>query len=184
VRVARPDRPARRTGDETAAVAPPTAQTAGAGHGTYHFAGCRVEVDAPRALCETIFPDGAVVRARPQATPSYRARAAQLGYGGDAAACSREHELLHCWLAEKCGHPVSPTLWAVAHRRRIDPDSAGFEEDLVMGFQRFLNTARKSKALRVLVWMGHDLQNLRRDALVLLRAEREHVQVVEARPDA
>src|SRR5688572_16346560 len=72
----------------------------------YRFEACRAEVDAARASCTTIFHDGAAVRARPQATRAYRARAAQLGYGEDAdgsAACSREHELLHSWLAEMCG---------------------------------------------------------------------------------
>jgi hypothetical protein len=138
----------------------------------YRFAGCRAEVDAARSACTTIFPDGASVPARPRATRAYRARATHLGYAADAAgnaACSREHELLHTWLAERCGRGVSPTLWAVAHRQRLDRDSAGFEEDVVLAFQRFLNTSRKGRALRLLVWLGHDLAALRQEALALLR---------------
>jgi hypothetical protein len=138
----------------------------------YRFGGCRVEVDTARSSCTTIFPDGTAVPARPQVTRAYRGRAARLGYAADAggrAACSREHELLHTWLAEKCGRAVSPTLWAVAHRQRVDRDSAGFEEDVVLAFQRFLNTGRKGRGLRLLVWLGHDLAALRQEALALLR---------------
>lgn len=50
------------------------------------------------------------VAACPEDNENYRARAAALGYGGDTALMSREHEIGHHLLAHWLGLPRSPTM--------------------------------------------------------------------------
>jgi hypothetical protein len=67
---------------------------------------------------ETVFRDGTRVTAVPQEGEEYRLHAQDLGYIGEDAAArmSREHELLHTFLACRLRDGgASPTLWAVAH---------------------------------------------------------------------
>jgi hypothetical protein len=49
-----------------------------------------------------------------QQTVAYFERALALGYGGDTARMSRDHELAHHLLARALGLPHSPTLYGVA----------------------------------------------------------------------
>lgn len=63
-----------------------------------------------------------------------------LGYGGDTWAMSRDHELIHSWLAVWRGLPFSPTLWAVS---RGDKHLAAdlireWEEGDVLALQKYL----------------------------------------------
>lgn len=87
-------------------------------------------------LTVTRFMDGTFVEALPHDTDEYRARAAELGYGKDTAAMSREHELAHAILARELRLPVSPVLWAVAHGEPPPTDNA-WEEAAVLAFQAF-----------------------------------------------
>ena len=137
------------------------------------FQNCIVRADEARGYTETVFPDGCKVPAYPVGGPGQRGTAAALGYGGDLAAMCREHEILHTWLCEQFGLPHSPTLWAVAHGH--GPGCAPVwaqhgEEELVLGFQAFLNEAEPAGALESLRGRGLCLGRLREDAKRLLRA--------------
>jgi hypothetical protein len=48
-----------------------------------------------------------------------------------------ENDLLHSWLAERCGLPFSPALWGTAHKRWYPGWEA--EESIVFGFQCLIN---------------------------------------------
>jgi hypothetical protein len=69
------------------------------------------------------------------------ALAHELGYGGDTWAMSRDHELLHSWLAVRRGLPFSPTLWAVSRGdKRLTADAIReWEEGDILALQKFLN---------------------------------------------
>ncbi len=138
---------------------------------TYTFRHCWVNV-AP-GWTETAFHDGTTVEARPEAGDRYDALAAELGYGTDGAAMSREHELLHTFLAEALGYGSSPTLWAVAHgqqgavAQRWEQEE---EEAWVLAFQAYLNGLPATQALGALTAQGLSLEELRAEAMLLLRS--------------
>jgi hypothetical protein len=100
-------------------------------------------------LTITRYPDDTEVLARAphsswaeqSAIDSYCAQAAELGYGDDVDAMSREHEIAHHVLASVLGQPHSHTMWAVAHGTKDISGAA--EEAAVMALQRF---ARKRRA--------------------------------------
>jgi hypothetical protein len=127
-----------------------------------------VEIDAVSEYVETTFYDGAKVPACPHRRNDYRRTAFDLGYGSDVARLNAEHDPVHTWLAHRMGLPYSPVLWAVAHDA-LHLDDYGREEDLVLAFQRCLNTGECRPPLQRLVDAGLHLPRLRVEALALLR---------------
>ena len=108
----------------------------------YKFPGCEVRVDEHRRYVETRFPDGARVGSTPNADEHTLNVAAELGYGTDTFAMSRDHELAHSWLAYQDGRVASPTMWRLAH-----PEAEGLPDDVevsqeearVLAFQKALD---------------------------------------------
>lgn len=111
----------------------------------YVFPRCRVIVDEGSRYVESLMEDGAKVGATPNLDDWTLKIAAELGYGDDTWAMSRDHELSHTWLAHVEGQPWSPTMWRLAH-----PESTGSagdvevaeEEARVLEFQRALDKDR------------------------------------------
>ena len=134
----------------------------------YGFRGCYVRYYPATQFTETIFPDGASVPAAPTDTDYYRDMASRLGYGSDLAACSREHEILHTFLAEEQGLPHSDVMWAIAHgsEESVPLWQRECEERVVMEFQRYLNGAEPDS-----LDMPEYLLALRDNALRMLRPE-------------
>ena len=132
----------------------------------YGFRGCYVRYFPATCCTETIYPDGTLVPAAPADTESYRGMALSLGYRGNAAACCREHELLHTFLAEAQGLPYSIVLWALAHgtEEAIPLWQRENEESVVLNFQRYLNGADPET-----LDLPANLLTLRAEALEMLR---------------
>lgn len=86
-------------------------------------------------LTVTRYAGGLDVPARAHATPEYRRRALEHGYGGDVDLMSREHEAAHHLLARLLGLAHSPTLMGVVAR----PHWWGWqkEEGAVLALQRY-----------------------------------------------
>jgi hypothetical protein len=142
---------------------------------TITFKNCEVRADLATGFTETIFPDGSRVPAYPNGSPEQRETARRAGYGDDVAAMCREHEILHTWLAEKFNFPHSPTLWAVAHAQAEGCAAvwAQYEEEaLVMAFQEYLNGGAATPPLKSLSDWGMSLEQLRADAIEMLRPRR------------
>jgi len=121
---------------------------------------------------ETRYHDGATVTATPEDTEPYRERAAGFGYGADTAALSREHEILHTFLAEKLGFGSSPTLWAVAHGQTGDVAPVWEQEEeetWTLAFQTYLHGGLPTDGLQRLTDTGLNPAALREEALRLLR---------------
>lgn len=120
---------------------------------------------------QTVFQDGTSVTAAPEAIEEYRGKAALYGYGDNGDALSREHEILHTFLAEALGYGSSPTLWAVAHdQTNVAPLWEQIEEEAwVLAFQNYLNGDAPTEPLQRFVEYGLSLETLRRQALKLLR---------------
>jgi hypothetical protein len=93
--------------------------------------------------------------------------ARSLGYA-TAMDCDREHDPLHVRVCALLGQ-ASPTLRWVATGGRApvhpDPDrnrdALGWEESLVLGVQKWLNTGECNGDIRVLWWLGFDPDQLR-----------------------
>ena len=121
---------------------------------------------------ETVFHDGTSVTASPESVEEYRAKAARYGYGADVGALSREHEILHTFLAEALGYGSSPTLWAVAHgQQNVAPLWEQIEEEgWVLAFQNYLNGDAPTEPLQRFVDYGLSLEDLKFRALALMRA--------------
>ena len=108
----------------------------------YEFPNCAVLVDEQGRYVETRFPDGTKVGSTPNRDPHTLRTAAELGYGDDTFAMSRDHEISHSWLALLDGRPHSPTMWRLAHPYGDElPDDAQVaeEEARVLAFQRTLD---------------------------------------------
>ncbi len=124
---------------------------------------------------ETVFRDGTRVTAVPEEGEAYRLHAQNLGYMGEDAAAqmSREHEVLHTFLADRLRDGgASPTLWAVAHGQSgmIAPVWEQEEEEaLVLAFQQYMNGREPGDEIRRLEANGISISALKRDALDLLR---------------
>ena len=121
---------------------------------------------------ETCYHDGTRVTATPEDSDSYRANAAALGYGADTASLSRDHEILHTFLAEALGYGSSPTLWAVAHN--FEGEVALLweqeeEESWTLAFQSYLRGGPETDPLRHFTDKGLSVRTLREDARRLLR---------------
>lgn len=104
------------------------------------------------------------------------ALAHSLGYGGDTWAMSRDHELLHSWLAVRRGLPFSPTLWAVSRGdKHLTADAIrDWEEGDVLALQKFLRLGACEPDLdRVAPPEGRE--TLRREAAAFLAAFLESV---------
>lgn len=128
-------------------------------------------VHASPGYTETIYDDGTVVTATPEDTDSYRANARHYGYGADTAAFSRDHEILHTFLAEALGFGSSPTLWAVAHGQTeaVAPIWEQEEEEgWTLAFQSYLNGGEYTAPLDRLKAAGLDVDALRSQACLLL----------------
>ena len=137
---------------------------------TFTFQHCWV--NSTTGWTETAFHDGTRVEAQPEESDGYRALAADMGYGPDTAALSREHEILHTFLAEALGYGSSPTLWAVAHGQtgKVAPRWEQEEEEAwVLAFQTYLNGGPAAPPLERLSERGLDLEELRAEAKLLLR---------------
>lgn len=121
---------------------------------------------------ETCYHDGTKVIATPQDSDQYREQAMALGYGSDTAALSREHEILHTFLAEKLGFGSSPTLWAVAHGQtgEVAPVWEQEEEEAwTLAFQAYLHGGPPTDGLQRLTDTDLEVAALREEALKLLR---------------
>lgn len=82
----------------------------------------------------TILPGGQEVHAHPNAeSPEMAIR---LGYGGDVAALTREHDVLHSALCDLLGLPFSLSL-AAAAGLAVSPRLALLEERAVLAAQEF-----------------------------------------------
>lgn len=139
---------------------------------TLTFQHCWVNI-AP-GWVQTAFHDGTEVIARPGDDCDYSAFAADLGYGADVAAMSREHEILHTFLAEALGYGSSPTLWAVAHGQEgeVAPHWQQEEEEAwVLAFQSYLNGGTITPPLEAIAERGINLAEIREEARRLLRSE-------------
>lgn len=112
----------------------------------YRYGQATVFVHDSDPLVVTRFNDGAEVRAVPEPTEDYEARARELGYA-DGAAMSREHDEIHCQIARMLGLGVSPVLWATAHETPVDRALGAFEEDAVMAVARLKNACRAAGLL-------------------------------------
>lgn len=137
---------------------------------TLHFKHCWV--NSSLGYTETCYHDGTRVPAIPQDSDEYRGMAAEFGYGADTAALSREHEILHTFLAEALGYGTSPTLWAVAHDQEggVAPHWEQLEEEgWTLAFQIYLHGGPEAASLRRFTDAGIDLGALREAARRLLR---------------
>ena len=137
---------------------------------TLQFRHCWVN-SAP-GYTETCYHDGTRVPATPEDSDQYRTNAVELGYGTDTASLSRDHEILHTFLAEALGYGSSPTLWAVAHN--FEGEVALLweqeeEETWTLAFQSYLRGGPKTEGLQRLTDAGLDLETLRDEARRLLR---------------
>jgi hypothetical protein len=133
---------------------------------------CRICVcDATRSL-KTYFPDGTSLEAGANDDDDSQKWALDLGYS-NTWDMSREHEILHTWLALKQGMKFSPTLWSVANRgkegclKRVDQ---GQEEWLICCFQRWMNLGEYHPVLDRLTDLGFNLDTLKREFLEFLDA--------------
>ncbi len=121
---------------------------------------------------ETCYHDGTKVTATPEDSDQYRANTALFGYGTDTRGLSREHEILHTFLAEKLGFGSSPTLWAVAHGQTEDVAAIWEQEEeetWTLAFQTYLHGGPPTDGLQRLTDAGLDPAALREEALRLLR---------------
>lgn len=110
---------------------------------SYRLGGCEIVVDEDEQWVQTHLPDGAVVTAAPNDDAESLAMAARLGYV-DTWTMSRDHELMHTWLAAEAGLTHSPTLWRVAHPHDLDnppDDDVAYEEQVVLDAQGALDKA-------------------------------------------
>ena len=129
-------------------------------------------VNCTLGYTETCYHDGTRVTATPEDSDAYRANASALGYGTDTAALSRDHEILHTFLAEALGYGSSPTLWAVAHNFEAQTAPVWEQEEeeaWTLAFQSFLRGGPKIEGLQRLTEAGLDVETLRDDAWRLLR---------------
>ncbi len=137
---------------------------------TLHFRHCWVNTTL--GYTETCYHDGTRVPAVPGGGDEYRAKAAEFGYGDDTAALSREHEILHTFLAEALGYGTSPTLWAVAHGQQggVAPYWEQLEEEAwTLAFQVYLHGGPHTEPLHRFTDAGIDLETLREEARRRLR---------------
>jgi hypothetical protein len=110
----------------------------------YVFPRCRVIVDEDAQYVESRMEDGTKVGATANRDEKSLRTAADLGYGDDTWAMSRDHELSHAWLAHLEGKPWSPTMWRLAHPQSsevADDVAVAEEETRVLDFQRTLDKA-------------------------------------------
>lgn len=136
---------------------------------TLKFKHCLVH--ASPGYTETVYNDATVVTATPQDSDEYRANARLYGYGPDTAAFSRDHEILHTFLAEALGFGSSPTLWAVAHGQGDDVAAIWEqeeEESWTLAFQSYLNGGPYTAPLDRFAQTGIDAAALRAQARLLL----------------
>lgn len=140
---------------------------------TYAFINCFVRISGDGRYTETVFHDGTIVRALPDETEEYRAKARLYGYDEDCAALSREHEFLHSFLAERLRGGASHALWAVAHGQQSGQVSPTWEQEQeeaqVLAFQQFLNGSDPTQELADLFGGRENLELLKNQALSLLR---------------
>ena len=137
---------------------------------TLHFRHCWVNTTL--GYTETCYHDGTRVPAVPDDGDEYRGKAAEFGYGDDTTALSREHEILHTFLAEALGYGTSPTLWAVAHGQQggVAPHWEQLEEEAwTLAFQVYLHGGPSAEPLRRFTDAEIDLETLREEARRLLR---------------
>lgn len=100
-----------------------------------------VFIDYDRQGIVTALPDGTEVVATPNYTPEDIARAHSLGYRGDVAKMTMDHDPLHTKVAEMLGFKESYSLRAAATGE--DSEIAGLEEEVVLAAQRLLNKHRE-----------------------------------------
>jgi len=69
------------------------------------------------------------------------------GYGEDVMTMHQHHVLAHTFLAEARGLRWSPALRHVAGGEQLTKEDQAIEEELVLAFQRYVNTGRISASL-------------------------------------
>jgi hypothetical protein len=84
----------------------------------------------------TTLPSGAEVHAHPDMTEAQLQTAIDLGYGFDTDALTRDHDPLHCALADWLGLSASLALRARTGEA-IDAGLAALEEQAVLAVQKF-----------------------------------------------
>lgn len=88
--------------------------------------------------CVVTLPDGSVIPGKPEDTDSYRATAAEHGYGDDTLKLCKDHEILHMAFALWLGMAESPTMRFVADGvDRDDEMLRGYEENAILAIQKY-----------------------------------------------
>lgn len=88
---------------------------------------------------ETDLPGHSTLHAAPR--QDQHETAERLGYGGDIAALTRDHDPLHAWLADQLGLPASFSLREAAGEKLDRPELAWMEEEAVLALQRLIRSA-------------------------------------------
>ena len=89
-------------------------------------------IDTGIDWCRTTLPNGKEVPAEPNAESP--AMAERLGYGGDVAQMTREHDALHAIVTDAIGLPFSISLMLVAGED-VPAELAALEEDAILKLQ-------------------------------------------------
>lgn len=132
---------------------------------TYRVGQCLQRRDETYLSLETVFPDGATLRAIPDFTRDGE-RAAAMGVS--VVDLWRTHDLAHAVLADALHMPYSPTLYRVAHGFPLPEDATGLEEDVCLALQEYALTGRKTGYLRVFEFHGVSIERLRERVLTYL----------------
>lgn len=106
--------------------------------GEYRFSNGTRALVGPSWVVTTL-PGGQEVHAHPDAASA--PMALRLGYAGDVEALTRDHDLIHSWLADELGLPQSISLAQTAGLD-VPGDLAGLEEDAVLAVQRYICALR------------------------------------------
>lgn len=135
---------------------------------TYRIGQCVQRRDETYLSLETVFPDGAVLRAIPDFTRD-GPRAEALGVS--VLDLWRTHDLAHCVACEAMRLPWSPTLWRLSHHLPLEPQATGYEEDIALALQAYVLTGVETGELRVFEWRGVKRQDVRQRVLAYLARE-------------
>ena len=132
-----------------------------------------VYIDTVDGFARTTFHDkegNVLLDARAKDEERYIVRAEEYGYKSPHQ-MSYEHEWCHTLISWLFHGYESATLYRVATGKRgTAPQPDGFEEELVLEFQRFLNSGHRVGLLRIFDWFGLDLDQWGRRTRRALRS--------------